>query len=78
MVPSMAGFTQRQQIPRSVATRLTTFQMMHFQHSVLRLTLAVLADVIVAPQHILPDIPETSLISLLILLASYIWILQLL
>ena len=49
---------------------------MHFQHSVLRLTLAVLAGMIVAPQHILPDVPETSLISLLILLASVLFILE--
>src|SRR5258708_9562244 len=54
----MAGFTQRDEILRTIPAGLPRFDMMHIQDGIFRFPVTPLASVCIAKQHILTPIPE--------------------
>src|SRR6266700_2882687 len=64
----VTGLTQRDQVIRAISTSLAGLDVMDSEHGVLRLALTPLAHMTVSRQDIFPDIPETELWTVLVVL----------
>src|SRR5215471_4774066 len=65
----VTGFAHSDQVLRSIATRLSTLDVMHIQDRVAGCALTPLASVPIPKKYILPHVPEPQLRALLIPLA---------
>ncbi len=76
MVLIMASLAERDQIIWSIPSGLTALNVVNIQPGIFALAMAVPAGVVIAPEYILPNIPEAKLIPLLVLFALDIRVLN--
>ena len=66
VISFVTGFTERNQVVRSVTARLSAFDVMHIEYLVFGFSFATLASMPVAEQDIFTHVPETELFPLLV------------
>ena len=66
MITLMTSLAERDQVARSVASSLSALQVMDLQNRVFALAMTVLAFMSVAPEDILPHVPEVFLRTMLV------------
>jgi len=69
----MTRLTESDEIVRAVTSRLARLDMMDIQDGIFRFPLTPLTTMILSKEHVLTDIPEPYLWSLLVCLSLYLW-----